>query len=106
MIGSKSKASEGASQSVVPRSVSSSSSSSLPTEVGSDSDSGYGSFINEDFRIDSDYGDSDDSDSQSGGFEPNERGKLIASIGEPASHLLLICLCVFFLFNPACLSLA
>jgi hypothetical protein len=78
LTGSKSKASEGASSQSVPRTASSSS-SSQPTEVGSDSDSGYGSCINNDFRIDSDYGDSDDSDSQSGGCEPNERGKLIAS---------------------------
>lgn len=106
MTGSKSKASEGASQSVT-RSVSSS--SSLSTEVSSDG--GYTSGFEEEFGLNPDS----DSDGQSGGFELDERGKEIASIGEPAiccrhppiqinEHAIL--LCVFFLFNPACLSLA
>jgi hypothetical protein len=45
LTGSKSKASEGATSQSVPRSVSPSSSCSLPTEVGGDSDSGYGCCI-------------------------------------------------------------
>jgi hypothetical protein len=98
LTGSKSKASEGASQSVPCAVSSSSSSSSLSTDSDSDTDNyEYYLFANHELRVASDYGDSDDSDGGIGVFQATDEGKKIAAIGEPACHLLSICLCVFSL---------
>ena len=109
MTGSKSKASEGASQSV-PRTVSSSpslspSSSSSWSSSSLSSDSSYNFFVKNKFRFSSDSGDSDDSDGQIGVFHLDEKAKKNASIGEPAICCRFVYVC-FFLFNTACLSLA
>ena len=111
MTGSKSKASEGASQSV-PRTVSSSSSSSSSLSSSSSSssslssDNSYNFFVKNKFCFISDFGDSDDSDGQIGIFHLDEEAKKIVSIGEPAICSRFVYVCFFFLFNPACLSLA